>query len=213
MFGVGNRNGDRWRYTLQDDGGFTMKALSKIVEEKILCIENGAQETLWNKWVPKKVSIFIWRALKGRLPVREELDKRGIDLDTLLCPCCNVLESCNHSLVLCDLAMNVWEKIFGWWKIGNVNAFTIDEMFSLNGDVNIPSLGIRVWQAVIWTTGYYIWKERNMWVFKGKVSSTNEIVQDIQIKSYEWIVRRTKKRNELEWQLSLQDPIRCRLQY
>ncbi|GJR95889.1 transposon TX1, partial [Tanacetum coccineum] len=66
---------DRWRCTLQDDGGFTVKALSKIVEEKILRVENGAQETLWNKWVPKKVSIFIWRALEGRLPVRKELDK------------------------------------------------------------------------------------------------------------------------------------------
>nr|GEV63738.1 RNA-directed DNA polymerase, eukaryota, reverse transcriptase zinc-binding domain protein [Tanacetum cinerariifolium] len=42
--------------------------------------------------------------------VREELDKRGIDLDLLLFPCCdNVVESCNHSLVLCDLAMKVWE--------------------------------------------------------------------------------------------------------
>ncbi|GJY47225.1 RNA-directed DNA polymerase, eukaryota, reverse transcriptase zinc-binding domain protein, partial [Tanacetum coccineum] len=104
---------DRFRCTLQDDGGFTVKALSKIVEEKILRVENGAQETLWNKWVPKKVSIFIWRALEGRLLVRKELDKRGIDLDTLLYPCCDgVVESCNHSLVMCDLAMNVWEKMF-----------------------------------------------------------------------------------------------------
>ncbi|GJS57295.1 ribonuclease H-like domain-containing protein [Tanacetum coccineum] len=35
-----------------------------------------------------KVNIFMWRALKGRLPVREELDKRGIDLDSVLCPSC-----------------------------------------------------------------------------------------------------------------------------
>ncbi|GJR34791.1 RNA-directed DNA polymerase, eukaryota, reverse transcriptase zinc-binding domain protein [Tanacetum coccineum] len=57
------------------------------------------------------------RALKGRLPVREELDKRGIDLDSILCPSCgDIVESCSHCLVMCNFAMSVWEKIFNWWK-------------------------------------------------------------------------------------------------
>ncbi|GJX07199.1 ribonuclease H-like domain-containing protein [Tanacetum coccineum] len=39
---------------------------------------------------------LIW-AIKGRLPVRVELDRRGIDLDSVLCPCCNnVVETCAH---------------------------------------------------------------------------------------------------------------------
>nr|GEV71585.1 protein FAR1-related sequence 5-like [Tanacetum cinerariifolium] len=41
-----------------------------MVEENILQVENGGQETLWNKLVPKKGNIFTWRALKGRLVVR-----------------------------------------------------------------------------------------------------------------------------------------------
>ncbi|GKB16180.1 hypothetical protein Tco_0850103, partial [Tanacetum coccineum] len=106
-------------------------------------------------------------ALKGRIPVREELDKIGIDLDTLLCPC--------------NLAMSVWEKIFKWWKVGNVNAFSIGDLFNSNGNVDIPNHSYRVWQAVIWTCAYYIWKERNSRVFKGKVASTNKFVQDIQL--------------------------------
>ena len=104
--------------------------------------------------MPKKVNIFVWRALKGRLPVREELDKRGVDLDSVLCPCCDsAVESCAHSLVLCDLAMSVWEKIFCWWKVGNVNAFSIDELFSSNGNVNVPGISSRFWQVVRWTAG------------------------------------------------------------
>ena len=96
---------------LNEDGEFTVKELTRLVDERILNVDYSGQDTLWNKWVPKKVNIFIWRALRGRLPVREELDKRGIDLDSILCPCCdNVVESCNHCLVLCDLAMKVWEK-------------------------------------------------------------------------------------------------------
>ncbi|GJW20606.1 RNA-directed DNA polymerase, eukaryota, reverse transcriptase zinc-binding domain protein [Tanacetum coccineum] len=187
--------GDKWRWTLNGDGDFSVKDLSRLVEEKILDVERGGQETIWNKLVPKKVNIFVWRVLKGRIPVREELDKRGIDLDSVLCPCCDsVVESCAHSLVLCDLARGVWEKIFSWWKVGNVNAFTINELFLANGGVNVPSLSSRFWQAVIWTTGYYIWKERNARVFGKKISSVNKIVQGIQLKSYEWIVRRTKNK-------------------
>ncbi|GJR59423.1 RNA-directed DNA polymerase, eukaryota, reverse transcriptase zinc-binding domain protein [Tanacetum coccineum] len=163
--------------------------LAKLVEEKILHVESGGQETLWNKLVLKKVNIFVWRALKGRLPVRVDLDRRGINLDSVLCPCCNnFVETCAHCLVTCDLAMSVWEKIFNWWKVGSVNAFSLDELFSSNGVVNVPNFLAHVWQAVIWTSGYFIWKERNARVFGKKALSTNKIVQDIQLKSSEWIV-------------------------
>ncbi|GJQ91895.1 hypothetical protein Tco_0003034 [Tanacetum coccineum] len=117
-----------------------------------------------------------------------------------------------ESLVLCDMAMSVWERVYSWWKIGNVNAFSIDELFSFNENVNIPSHSSSLWQAVIWTSGYYIWKERNFRVFKKKVSSINKIVQEIQLKSYEWIVRRSKKKIMMNWQHWLLDPIRCQLQ-
>ncbi|GKB76223.1 RNA-directed DNA polymerase, eukaryota, reverse transcriptase zinc-binding domain protein [Tanacetum coccineum] len=278
MDGVGNEIGDKWRWAISEDGEFKVKELTRLVEEKILQVENGYQETIWNKLVPKKVNIFVWRALKGRLPVRVELDRRGIDLDSVLCPSCNnSVESCAHSLVTCDLPMSVWEKIFNWWKMGNVtssllvsfshhmgmftsplislvcgkrffghrdtsfgrkgmlccnnsvescahslvtfdlamsvwdkifkwwklgivNAFSIDEFFSSNGNINAPNYVSHVWQAVIWSTGYFIWKERNARVFSNKISSTNKIVQDIQLKSYEWIVRRSYKYKEIDWQ-------------
>ncbi|GKD95506.1 RNA-directed DNA polymerase, eukaryota, reverse transcriptase zinc-binding domain protein, partial [Tanacetum coccineum] len=65
---------DKWRWTLNGDGNFSVKDLSRLVEEKILDVEIGGQETIWNKLVPKKVNIFVWRVLKGRIPVRKELD-------------------------------------------------------------------------------------------------------------------------------------------
>ncbi|PWA59008.1 hypothetical protein CTI12_AA193110 [Artemisia annua] len=203
---------DRWRWTLHESGDFTVKELTKLVEEKILDVNNGGDTTIWNKWVPKKVNIFVWRALKGRLPVREELNKRGIDLDSLLCPSCgDTVESCSHYLVMCNFAMSVWQKIFSWWKIGNVNAFPIEEIFSSNGNANIPSRSSRLWQAVIWTSGYFIWKERNTRVFKGKASNRNKIIQDIKLKSFEWIVRRSGKKSELNWQHWIFDPLKCQI--
>ncbi|GJT43501.1 transposon TX1 [Tanacetum coccineum] len=126
--------GLRWRWVQVKDGVFKVKELTRLREEKILHVESSGQETISNKLVPKKVNIFVWRDLKCRLSVRVELDRRGIDLDSVLYPSCNnVVESCAHSLVTYDLAMRVWEKLFIWWKLGNVNAFSIDEFFFIIG--------------------------------------------------------------------------------
>lgn len=159
------------------------------------------QETVWNKIVSKKVNIFIWRALKRRLPVRHELDKRGIDLDTILCPCCDdvIIETIDHCLVSCNMASDIWEKVFLWWKIGPFHAFSINEVFQHCGNETMPNQLRNLWQIVTWVTGYQIWKERNNRVFRAKISSLNKIVQDIKLQSYEWIVRRAKK-EALSWQ-------------
>ncbi|GJY70867.1 hypothetical protein Tco_0474570 [Tanacetum coccineum] len=107
---------DQWKWTLQEDGVFTIKALIRMVEEK---------------------------TFKGRLSVREELDKSGIDLDSTLCPCFDsVVELCIHSLVLRNFSTSVWEKVFSWWKLGSVNAISIGELFSSNGNVDIPNCSI-----------------------------------------------------------------------
>ncbi|GJW47185.1 hypothetical protein Tco_0078831 [Tanacetum coccineum] len=94
-----------------------------------------------------------------------------------------------------------------------VNALSIDEFFSSLGNVNVPVAFARVWQAVVWTTRYFIWRERNARVFGNKVTSRNKIVQDIQLKSFECIVRRSNKLKEIDWQQWIYDPLRCRLQH
>ncbi|GJX71101.1 hypothetical protein Tco_0308272 [Tanacetum coccineum] len=130
---VSNDCRDTWRWVLGEDGDFKVKELSILIEEKIIQVENGGHETLWNKLLPKKSTSF----------------------------CSNIMESCAHSLVTCDLAMSVWEKVFSWWKVGIDNAFSIDEFFLSYRNVNIPVGIFSLWQAVIWTIGYFIWKERN----------------------------------------------------
>ena len=125
---------DCWRWTLCQDGKFTIKALARLVDEKRLQSDHLGHATVWNSLAPKKVNVFVWRVLKGRLPVLTELDKRGIDLHTLLCPCCgNNVETINHSMLLCDMSWRVWEKVFNWWKFGCVDMITISELFRHNG--------------------------------------------------------------------------------
>ncbi|XP_071740958.1 uncharacterized protein [Rutidosis leptorrhynchoides] len=96
-FKVGER--DKWTWTLGSNGTYTVQDLSVLIDGKLLVGEGSNVATIRNHLVPLKVELFIWRARLGRLPVRTELDKRGIDLHSSRCPICDGgLETVEHIL-------------------------------------------------------------------------------------------------------------------
>ena len=107
-------------------------------------------------------------------------------------------ESIDHGIVLCNEVMKVWSLVFGWWKLGNVNAFTAYDVLNHNGDGVLSSRNSVLWQAVVWTAVYFIWKNRNCRVFGKKVDWHVILFQEIQLRSYEWIMRRSNK-YKLRW--------------
>ncbi|XP_071741403.1 uncharacterized protein [Rutidosis leptorrhynchoides] len=91
---------DHWKWNFTSDRKFTVKKLSTIIDDNTIALNNFEQETIRNNLVPKKLEVFVWLALKKRLSVRMELDKRGIDLHSVRCPICDDgLESMEHSLI------------------------------------------------------------------------------------------------------------------
>ncbi|GKA71883.1 hypothetical protein Tco_0778099 [Tanacetum coccineum] len=74
---------DKWRsrWALDKDEEFTVKELARLLEEKILHIDSGDHETIWNKLVHKQVSIFVWTSLKGRLSVSDNIQSIYDNLD------------------------------------------------------------------------------------------------------------------------------------
>nr|GEV14540.1 RNA-directed DNA polymerase, eukaryota, reverse transcriptase zinc-binding domain protein [Tanacetum cinerariifolium] len=159
---------DIWQWKLNEEGGLVVKELTKDSGgENFRRRECGRRHGV-AQTCSKKINIFVWRALKRRLSICEELDKRGAGFDTVLCQCCNsVVESCEHSLVIWSMAMGVWEKVHCWWKLGGDKSFSIRDMFSLNGGANPPFHSRLLWQVVLWCSGYFIWKKRNNRLFKG----------------------------------------------
>ncbi|XP_071729199.1 uncharacterized protein [Rutidosis leptorrhynchoides] len=110
--------GDTWRWHLSNNGLFTTKELSILIDDKLLNAGTNCVETLRNNLVPKKVEVFVWRARRRRIPVLEELDKRGIDLHSLRCPVCDEdIETVEHSLIFSKHAYGVWAKVYDWWGL------------------------------------------------------------------------------------------------
>ncbi|XP_071727211.1 uncharacterized protein [Rutidosis leptorrhynchoides] len=208
-FVFNNSGVDEWRWTLAPNGKLTTKKLHSIIEEKINEGNSLHIETHRNPLVSKKIEIFIWRARLRRLAVRVELDKRGVNLHSVLCPICNdVVESVEHSLILCKFAMEVWERVCKWWGFANVVSLSISEAFLGKSSQHLSPLQILIWQAVEWSTGYLIWKNRNQKVFKDKSWSGPMALNEIQVISFEWISRRIKGKS-IDWLTWLSNPKSC----
>ncbi|GJU25044.1 reverse transcriptase domain, reverse transcriptase zinc-binding domain protein [Tanacetum coccineum] len=128
---------DTWKWKLSDDGDFTSKELTAIIQDQ--------------------------SARKGRLSVRVELDKRGIDLNIILCPRCDdQIETVDHGLVLCKEAMKLWEKIYIRWGFGMVDKFSAKDILQHPGFSSMSKSSKMLWSVVIWVTSYFIWRNRNM---------------------------------------------------
>ncbi|XP_071726361.1 uncharacterized protein [Rutidosis leptorrhynchoides] len=178
---------DRWSWNLSASGKFTVKKLTEALEEKVFAVScNGREEIIHNSLIPKKVEIFVWRTLQKRLPVRIELDKRGIDLHSVRCPSCDDdIELAVHMSIFCSHAQEIWSRIFKWWKLGNFSTFSIAELLRDPPSHVTSYTGRKFLQAVMWVSLYLIWKNRNNKVFHCKGWNAPVALNEIQVITFE----------------------------
>ncbi|XP_071741069.1 uncharacterized protein [Rutidosis leptorrhynchoides] len=183
---------DCWRWNLNSEGIYTVKDCSVLVDKVILPRAVNSIESLRNGLVPKKVEVFIWRARLGRIPVRFELDKRGIDLNSVRCPICDDdIETMEHILFSCQVAKDIWAKVLKWWGY-NSAIFGFEDIFNGTFGCVAQDHKKNQWQAVSWVVCYILWKNRNAKVFKNKLETVPSLFSEVQVLSYDWISRRCK---------------------
>ncbi|GKB82576.1 RNA-directed DNA polymerase, eukaryota [Tanacetum coccineum] len=73
-----------WTCDLSGDGEFNVKVIRNFIDDLFLPSSDVA--TRWVKFIPIKVNVFSWRARRDRLPTRVNLSRRGVLLDSHLCP-------------------------------------------------------------------------------------------------------------------------------
>ncbi|KAJ9560897.1 hypothetical protein OSB04_006057 [Centaurea solstitialis] len=104
-------NPDKWVWDLTSNG-----SLRSLVEKAFLGV--GDKETSWNSKVPSKADIFMWRVMLDKLPTRDNLIKKGMDIDSTLCSVCKMdNESMQHVLFDCINVVEVWRFVEKWWSL------------------------------------------------------------------------------------------------
>ncbi|XP_071687637.1 uncharacterized protein [Rutidosis leptorrhynchoides] len=144
---------DSWKWNLDPSGSFSTKMLSHILDNLKLATSHSSTPTPRNKFLPQKICIFIWRVINGRIPTRSELDKRNIDLDSILCPICEAqIESIDHILFLCPKTTQIWSSILQWWKLPNNLLTNFSDITSINQNLSSNQTGTlaRINQNDMW---------------------------------------------------------------
>ncbi|GKC83489.1 RNA-directed DNA polymerase, eukaryota, reverse transcriptase zinc-binding domain protein [Tanacetum coccineum] len=86
---------DAWVWSPNTSKGFSVASARSLIDSHILDVSHIA--TRWNGCIPIKVNIFLWKLLLNKLPSRVNLDRRGIDVPSILCPICQEdVEMANH---------------------------------------------------------------------------------------------------------------------
>ncbi|XP_071739364.1 uncharacterized protein [Rutidosis leptorrhynchoides] len=180
-------------------GMFSSNSLRNQIDDLLLPDTSNSSETLQNNLIPQKIGVFIWSAQRNRLPVRLELDKKGIDLDSVRCSMCdNALESIDHVLQQCSFANDVWCRFFRWWGLSYPIGISLNDLVQGGSFFQNDDVLKKVYQAAVWVCVYKIWQNRNNKIFRQKNCIAAMLIQEVQIKSFEWITIRLKKKS-ISW--------------
>lgn len=198
---------DGWVWELDSDGIFTVSSARKYIDQ--VMFSPGNMGTRWCTYVPSKVNIFMWRVLMNRLPTRDSLVGRGIDVPSLLCTQCGLYtEDSNHVFLNCEVAAQIWNRIAKWLDLPLPSIISIDELMSWMDTVKVIAFKRKAISAIIWTTTWMISNYRNNVVFQSAKFPRSSIFEKIVTISFAWFSNRNTRSN-INWTLWLQNPMFC----
>ncbi|XP_071694748.1 uncharacterized protein [Rutidosis leptorrhynchoides] len=198
---------DSWKFSLDASGIFTTSSLSNLINTLKYGVHSRNLLIPRNKYVPQRVFIFAWRVIQLKILVRSELDKKGLDLHTVLCPLCDHhIETIEHALINCPNVSSIWTQLLDWWNQNNATISDINGAFISDQGFSHNSVGSSLWQATKWIACYIIWKHRNLKVFSNKMWNPAMLLSEIQSQSFSWISNRSRKKNPIEWNQWLLNP-------
>ncbi|GKE19291.1 RNA-directed DNA polymerase, eukaryota, reverse transcriptase zinc-binding domain protein [Tanacetum coccineum] len=135
------------------------------------------------------------------------LDRKGIDVDSLLCPTCQEdVETVNHIFFKCDLAKQLWALLARWWDFDFPFCENIMEWHSWLDSSSLSSKARLFLDGVEGTLMWFIWSFRNRLVFSSSPFKKSLLWDSIVSHSFLWISSRNPKL-KLSWVDWLKNPI------
>nr|GEX89879.1 RNA-directed DNA polymerase, eukaryota, reverse transcriptase zinc-binding domain protein [Tanacetum cinerariifolium] len=104
------------KWLLGASADFSVASVRSLVDSHTLETDNVA--TRWNRSIPIKVNVFLWRLKLNKIPSRVNLDRRGIEVGSIICSSClDDIETVNHSFFNCGMAKDLWALLAKWWEL------------------------------------------------------------------------------------------------
>ncbi|XP_071727405.1 uncharacterized protein [Rutidosis leptorrhynchoides] len=186
---LSNRS-DSWLCSINNEGAFTVKD-TRVHMDSILT-STSTTSTLWFKFLPRKVNVFLWRFRLDCLPVRWNLSAKGIYIDSVVCPSCdNGVETSKHIFFECILATEIWRKIRIWLNCGLPPLDSWDSFISWLEGVRLQASSKNRIIAVVVTSLWALWRFRNGLVFHDSFCSRSNLFDVIRLVAFRWLKNRS----------------------
>nr|GEV22115.1 hypothetical protein [Tanacetum cinerariifolium] len=130
---------DTWQWSLDVAGGFSVAYARAFVDDTML--EADFVATRWNRTIPIKVNVFLWRLHLNKLPSRVNLERRGVQIDSILCQTCQLdVETVNHIFFNCEMAKDLWSLLAKWWDLDIPICANISEWYDWLDVVRVAAM-------------------------------------------------------------------------
>jgi len=137
--------------------GYSVKGTYQYLTLSDTSVERGIFDAAWLKQVPLKVSIFVWRLFRNRLPTKDNLIRRGaLHLEDIYCiGDCGCPETTNHLFFSCDIFGNVWHRVYQWLGFSFILPNSVCDHFHqfghMAGLLRVTHSFFKViWHACVW---------------------------------------------------------------
>jgi len=121
---------DKWLWYLEPDKGYYVRGVYQMLTTIKQSIHVAPSNQIWHKEAPLKVTIFVWRLLRERLPTKDNLLACGIlHHDNQLCGGCGMEETTNHLFISCPIFGTIWYQVRCWFGISRVDPMSLTEHF------------------------------------------------------------------------------------
>ncbi|XP_071703932.1 uncharacterized protein [Rutidosis leptorrhynchoides] len=106
---------DSFEWSLSKDDEYSVSDTRKHSDSIYLSVNGPATRC---RILPRKVNDFVWQVALNRLPSRLTLSTRGLEIEFFGCVSCNgQVESMDHILFECSVALDLWLKVRVWCNI------------------------------------------------------------------------------------------------
>ncbi|GJU71953.1 RNA-directed DNA polymerase, eukaryota, reverse transcriptase zinc-binding domain protein, partial [Tanacetum coccineum] len=183
---------DTWQWSLDVAGGFSVGSARAFVDDTML--EADSVATRWNRTIPIKVNVFLWRLHLNKLPSRVNLDSRGVRIDFILCQTCQLyVETVNHIFFNCEMAKDLWSLLAKWWDLDIPICANISEWYDWLDVVRVAAMARSALECVGGTLFWSIWNFRNQLLFSCPPPKKATIWDFIISQSFLWFSFRNPK--------------------
>ncbi|GJU10674.1 hypothetical protein Tco_1133070 [Tanacetum coccineum] len=182
----------------------TVKDARYRIDQNIL--PTLAHATTWDKSIPRKVNVFMWRLFLDRLPHRLNLSSRGSSASLSYEDVIQVtrIVICNFHHV-CDIATDMWKLVFRWCDIPLFQASSWDSfndwIISWHASKEKKHRFYVITTSVLW----WLWRYRNSVTFSSQPLRKSDLFDNVRFSLFSWLHNRDHMK--LSWNDWLMYPL------